>query len=105
MSPMNNFASYRPLIKQPFGAFVPCYGNLMLSFSSLRLLKDSSSFIVEVHLKDLLYLSEANDDWIDEKKHILNLDKMQQMGNIISHFRLASLMSSFPFSRCSRVSI
>lgn len=37
-----------------------------------------------MHLKDLLYTTEGNDDWADKLEGLLNLHKVDCMGKIVA---------------------
>lgn len=84
MTPMKNFGGYRPLLVHvESSALIPCLGPLPSSSSPLLTLS------LEVHLKDLLYHTEASADFKDEAKEVLNGGKLDQMGKIISVFAQA----------------
>jgi len=90
MAHKNNFGEYRSAIKQiPPGQFIPCYGTPTVAMDCLGVGADGIMSCAEVHLKDLLYFTEGNRDFIDESKTVLNLAKMDGMGKIISVFRPA----------------
>jgi len=40
----------------------------------------------EVHLKDLLYITDGNENYVDKEKGILNLYKMDAIGKTMSIF-------------------
>lgn len=71
MSPMLNFGNYRAVLTKVIGPFLPCF---------------------EVHLRDLLYATDGNENYTDREKRIFNLFKVDTMGKSISVFAHAMAM-------------
>lgn len=94
MSPYNNFMSYRTHIKTVRPPVILCTGKS--ETISIRF----SSTLLEILLKDLLYQNEGSANFVDkdlrkctlcyihDNLHVelINLQKLNSMGNIMRHF-------------------
>jgi len=85
MSPLCNFGGYRAAFANLSGPYIPCCGTL-LSVVQFTILPLMSCDGLEVHLKDLLYMTENNPSLMDPEKKIFNLSKLDSMGKTISIF-------------------